>query len=212
MKENALALLTDLYQGKQPSPLQKEAWEKFTRQGLPDQQTEAFQYLPWHRFYGNLTKEKEIALEEKIKVPLQEIVLVWKDGKFCPELSRLDLLPSSVVLLSLQEALLGSYAAFLRHRMQMMTEQETDPFALLNTALADEGFLLYIPPKTQVEFPIRVMISSCDSSVDYVGPKIHVFVGKNSQVQLIHSLDSKQKFLIRKKIVIFLDFYPYELL
>lgn len=188
-------LFTDLYHKNKTAifdSLQKNAWDKFEQIGLPDKHKEAFQYLPWHRFYGSFTQEKEAVTCDFSEVSEEGITFVWQDGKFCPELSHIKALGKQVICLPLEEALTSSYGAFLRHRIQMLTQEEEDSLALLNTAFCSGGLFLYIPPKVKIDTPIRFLSMLSGKATEYVGPRIHVFAGNSSQLQIVQSFEGVQ--------------------
>ncbi|MES2200490.1 MAG: Fe-S cluster assembly protein SufD [Chlamydiota bacterium] len=181
---------------KELASLQKRAMEKFLLIGLPDKRMESFQYFPHLRFlsyYQGLKSAINLGILEDIDSLLlpetKESYFVFKDGVFCSEKSSLKGLEKKIVVLSLKEALKGSYAPFLQHRWQMLLEQETDPFALLNGALCQDGLFIYIPPKVKVKVPLQFLFMQTSNSLLHSAPRVHVFVGADAEVQLITSTE-----------------------
>ncbi len=167
------------------TPFCLQALDRLKVIGLPTQKHEAFQYVPLRKGYEVLTASKESQDSsfsfEKKEGPL----LVFQDGVFCPELSHI---PDSFIVLSLQDALKSSYGSFLKHRLQMLTTQEQDPFALLNLALTHKGLFIYAPPSTHLTSPLEIVHVQKNPEQVYAGSRIHFFVGANAEVQVISSL------------------------
>jgi Fe-S cluster assembly protein SufD len=187
-----------------PLPFQESSWNKFLAMGFPDKRFEAFQYVPWSRFHELLQKPcdlKPALMEEKFG-----LAFVWKDGLFSESLSDKSKLPKQVVCLSLQEAIKSSYGPFLRHRMQLLEQQEEDSLALLNSALSSDGLFLYVPPNIKIEIPLQFLSMYSEENAElYVGPKIHIFVGAGSQVEIINSLSGPSNSLYNGYIDIALE-------
>ncbi len=186
-----LDLFGGLLKSSEISTWQTGAWKKLQEIGLPEKKEEAFQYVSLRKLYESLLAEKkpsekpfEYDLASLILPESQNSYIIFKDGSFCPELSKL---PSSLIVLPLEEALKSSYSTFLKHRMNLLLEQEKDPWALLNGALCKQGVFVYVPPKTQLEGPIQVLHVQTDPSQIYAGPRIHLFLGAHAEVQMVSS-------------------------
>lgn len=175
--------------------LKEPSWKKFLSLGFPDRSNESFQYYPFGKLQESLLQEKEL-LQCPFQVELLSSFilpesagscLVFLDGKFRKDLSSLENLPKQVVVLPLEEALTGSYSQFLKHRMQVLLQQEEDPLALLNGALCTSGLFVYVPSKVRVPVPIQLLFVQTDPSLSYVGTRVHLFSGAHSEVQVISS-------------------------
>ncbi|MBS0627930.1 MAG: SufD family Fe-S cluster assembly protein, partial [Verrucomicrobia bacterium] len=157
---------------------------------------ESFQYFPSLRFSEYCQKLDSIKktgtlenIDSLLLTESKESFFVFKDGVFCPELSNLQGLGKKVVVLTLEEALKGSYASFLRHRWQTLLQQETDPFALLNGALCEGGLFLYIPPKVKLQTPLQFIFVQTKESLLHVAPRVHIFAGADSEVHFVTSTE-----------------------
>jgi Fe-S cluster assembly protein SufD len=171
-------------------PFQVQAWKKLQEVGFPKRKEESFQYVTLRKLYDSIsTKQSTIGynccdfdVSSFVMPESQSSYLIFKDGLFCPELSSV---PSSLVVLPLEDALKSSYGSFLKHRMHQLIEKEKDPWALLNGALCDKGVFLYAPPKTKIDSPIQILNIQEDSSLVYEGPRVHIFVGARAEVQVV---------------------------
>lgn len=172
------------------------AWKKFETIGLPQKKSELFQYVPLRQLYdamesfelGSQSDVSHIDMDTYILPECRGSALIFIDGIFRPELSRLDSLPIGVEILTLQEAYKSSYGMFLKHRLHTGLEREADPFVLLNSALSSGGVFVYVPPKLKVEVPIQCIhvFSSCVSS--FCMPRAQVFLGSGSECEWISSI------------------------
>ena len=207
-KEKIVEFFQDLYtrdlQKRETSSLtvlKESSWKKFLSLGFPDRGNEAFQYYPFGRLQEALLQRNEATpecsqIEELPSVILEESKrssLVFLDGEFRGDLSSLENLPKQVVILSLEEALDSSYSQFLKHRMQVLLQQEEDPLALLNGALCSSGLFIYVPSKVRIPAPIQLVFMQTDSSLPYIGTRVHLFLGAHSEVQIINSNEGTLK-------------------
>jgi len=187
--------LQDENQTSQWLPFQKQAWSRLLKKGLPERKEEAFQYVSIRKLYETLLSPKEPFVKDVLEISSfvlpesQNSYLVFKDGRFCPELS---ILPPSLVVLSLEEALKSSYSSFLKHRLNLLIEQEEDPWALLNAALCKQGAFIYAPPKTCLESPLQVIHIQSNSDLFYVGPRIHLFLGSRAEMTMVSSFQGAE--------------------
>ncbi len=110
--------------------------------------------------------------------------LVFVDGHFEPALSDTSSLPKSCVVLPMLAAL-PIYGLALQNRWKSVLSREQDPFALLNAAHFEGAALLYIPPNLCLPSPLHII--SVFSSSDLMTPRLQIFVGKNSHVNLLRS-------------------------
>ncbi len=158
--------------------LRRKAWDKAQRLGLPDTNGELYQYIPLRAFYGTTFNSSAIIadlsqlIQQEIDRHPSQHRIVLIDGKFYPEYSSV---PSSVTLCDLKEAAM-SYRSYFTKRLGLSFE-ESDPFVLLNLALYDQGFFLYLPPKTVIDGPVlilQVLTASCSF------PRFHIHAGTES--------------------------------
>jgi Fe-S cluster assembly protein SufD len=83
---------------------------------------------------------------------------------------------------------MGTYGAFLNNHWSKSIKEETDPFAILNAALHREGVFIYLPPNTLIENPIKIVnIVDTRGESMMCHPRIHLFAGANSEIDLISS-------------------------
>ena len=159
-------------------PRHKEAWERFLELGLPAKKEEVYRYVHLKDLYRH---PFSLPSGNPSKISLENNRLVFINGSYRPELSQL---PASVIALTLTQAK-ESYGSYLMPRLQKLTKEEKDPFALLNSACFDEALFLYLPPKCVCEAPIRIV--HYQESLEMPAllcPRLHLFMGKNAATHL----------------------------
>ena len=171
--------------------LREKAWDHFIELGLPEKSEEIFRYVPLGSLYQTPFKSAVSQLQELdtyIYPECKNSCIVLVDGKFSQEFSRLKEVPKTLAIFSLEEAM-RTYGAFLQNRWHKQFREENDSFAILNTALYEGGVFIYAPPKMVAEFPIQILHLATDA---LTFPKIHIFAGRESKVDIALSVASEQ--------------------
>lgn len=182
------ASLQEIFSTLTSSALRDKAWDHFLELGLPDKTSDAFKYVPLKRLYdiklslkaSTLTKED---VQPHILPESRESYIVFANGRFNKELSKL---PPKVVILPLQEAL-KTYGPFLQGRLTKSIKDETDPFAVLNLALQQEGLFCYLPPKLKLETPLQ-MIHFGSGASSYHPARLNFFCSSGSELCTISTV------------------------
>jgi Fe-S cluster assembly protein SufD len=173
--------------------LRAEAGDAFAALGLPTTTWEAWRYTslaglarlpfaPARDGRPGVTREDV----ERLSLPVFACNLfVFVNGRFAPDLSTPQMLTRDVHVESLAglrredpariESSLGSLAAVKEH-----------PFAALNTALLDDGAVLFVPEGAQIEGPIHVVFLGTDTGQPSAQhPRLLVVAGAGSKASLI---------------------------
>jgi Fe-S cluster assembly protein SufD len=173
--------------------LRAESGDSFASLGIPTTKWEAWRYTsllglakvpfaPAREGRPGVTREDV----ERLSLPVFACNLfVFVDGRFAPDLSTPQMLTRDVHVESLArvrrenpariESYLGSLANVKEH-----------PFAALNTALLDDGAVLFVPEGAQVEGPIHVVFLSTDTDLQGAQhPRLLVVAGAGSKATLI---------------------------
>lgn len=195
-KDSFQAELTRHYAQMAPgSAMQKyhaSAWERFLQIGLPAYKQEAYRYLNLRSLFTQqyiLSKASAFSAETIASYVYPECknsLLVIVNGHYRPDLSNTTALGKKNILLPIHEAT-RTYNSLLQNQWTRWIKEETDPFALLNGALHQEGLFLYIPPKTVVDVPIQIL-HLIDTPDQLVTPRVHLFLGAHSQATLLATL------------------------
>lgn len=187
-------MLESFYQtSREGDPLAKlrsHAWNHFLSLGLPTKGQEVFQYIRLRQLFS-----KEYTLPPHVDISKEEIkkhvnkecessYFVFVNGCYREELSCREALPSKVVATDLNSAS-RSYGAFLTNHWNRFLKEETDPFAVVNSALYKSGLFLYLPPNTQVTVPVQIihLIDTPEGQV-FLTPRLQLFAGKSSEIRL----------------------------
>lgn len=120
--------ITKLYENKNATPFQKEAFEAFSRVGLPTKKSEAFRYFPLR----HLDKEK--------------LLLSSAD-------TAETTLPEKMIALPMKEAM-RKYRPILERHLYRQLKEEKNPFTLLHHALSSDALFLYLPPHVKLKEPV----------------------------------------------------------
>ncbi len=191
--------LEEIFHGLSPSEptylLRKRAWDLFVEMGLPNRKEEAFQYLPLRKLYEEKFSPCTAAVSQEeiiITEPFSGSSLIFVNGVFRKDLSLMHNLPENIVVLSLEEAN-AKFGAFLQNRFTKQCKEEKDPFAMLNLSLYTGGAFLYVPPNVDCQVPVQVVhyITGSRETAPFIAPRLHVFVGSLSRLDVVVSLQTK---------------------
>jgi Fe-S cluster assembly protein SufD len=113
--------------------------------------------------------------------------LVFVDGHFAPELSRIGELPEGILLGSLQEAL-TQHPDFLKPYLGKQADIERHVFAALNTAFIKDGALVFVQDKVNISDPVHIVYASTgDGEATVSHPRTLVVAGENSRLTVVES-------------------------
>ncbi|MGD0664410.1 MAG: Fe-S cluster assembly protein SufD [Rhabdochlamydiaceae bacterium] len=182
------ASLQEIFSKLSTSSLREKAWDHFLELGLPDKSTDAFKYVPLKRLYDIKLSLTPItlsidAIRPHIIPEAEESYIVFANGRYSPELSRL---PPKVVILPMQEAL-KTYGPFLQGRLSKGIKEETDSFAVLNLALQQDGVFCYLPPKLKLEKPLQVIYYGKGDQT-YHPARLNIFCSADSELKTISTI------------------------
>jgi Fe-S cluster assembly protein SufD len=111
--------------------------------------------------------------------------LVFVNGSFAPQLSRIPVLPKGVKVASLAEEIAANPSAIEPHLGRHLNFRR-DAFCALNTAFIEDGAYIYIPPSTVVEQPIYVLYVSAPGAAPVMDhPRNLIVVAENSQATVV---------------------------
>ncbi len=176
MLEQDWAQLTD---PKDPLlPYRQKGWARFQEMGLPRPKQEAFQYLSRKLAFPPASAQKKSQ-----GTPVEGLCFV--DGYFEESLSRI---PAPLICLPLESAI-RSYGLFLQNRLVRGIKEETDPFALLNTAFQGKGVFLYVPPQCKAALHLSQVFVS-----EMATPRIHIYLGRGAALKIEQSSEGKSGF------------------
>ncbi len=165
--------------------VREKAWDHFLELGLPDKKAESFRYVPLARLYETYLKlpsTQQFSFKEHIFPECQESYLVFVNGSFVKELSKI---PPKLVVLPIVEAM-RSYGTLLQNRWKKTLKEETDPFAILNLATHPIGLFVYAPPKLKLEAPIQTVFIGGKDFLDTA--RLQIFLAPEAELQWISTV------------------------
>jgi Fe-S cluster assembly protein SufD len=111
-------------------------------------------------------------------------LLVFVNGRYAAEWSTRSNLPRNSVVGSLG-ATLATDPGLVDPYFSRCAKHETQPFAALNTAFAEDGAFVHIPAGAVVQDPIHVLYFTTPGAAIVTHPRTILVVGDHSQVKLI---------------------------
>jgi Fe-S cluster assembly protein SufD len=169
---------------------------RFAEIGFPSRRSEAWRYLdlraleqrpplpaePTTAVTAPATRARiaEIGLAE----PAFRLVLV--DGRFAPELSRIERLPAGVWFGSMTAAI-AERPNLVRSGLEAAPTDINRPFDSLNAAFFADGFVLDIAPGTAVEGPVEILHLALEDSRRSLHTRSMVVVGAGSRASIVES-------------------------
>ena len=113
--------------------------------------------------------------------------LVFVDGYYAPDLSRIGELPEGILLGSLADVL-ATYPDLVEPYLGRLADTGSKPFAALNTAFLQDGALIYLQGNISADDPIHVVFASTgDGEATVSHPRTLVVAGDNSRVTVVES-------------------------
>ncbi len=115
------------------------------------------------------------------------IELVFVDGHYKPQISRLGKLPRSVTVLSLGEAVAQDLPD-LRDNLARFADINLNPFVAMNTGVLQEGAFIHLPRGTSLQGPIHLLfVSTASDQPTATHPRVLVVAGENVEATLVES-------------------------
>jgi Fe-S cluster assembly protein SufD len=170
----------------------RENLEAFIAAGLPDTRAEAWKYtalraLGQRRFAhgdpGALTRS--VAAKELALPGVDGPRLVFVNGVFRADLSRLETLPAGLVLQPLSQVLANDPEP-LRFALSRHYRETSDAFARLNAALAGDGVVLRVPAGARIGKPVQLCFVGTPAEGDLAWHLRNVIeLGEGAELDLV---------------------------
>jgi Fe-S cluster assembly protein SufD len=180
--------------------VRKDAISKFAELTFPTQKDEEWKYTNISSLLKN--NFSPIPVKEKVSQELinkflfdkmEHSLIVFVNGAFSPELSKLIDIPKGVVIGSLADALKNNNTIVKKH-LGKYAENENCFFTTLSTAFTTDGAFIYVPDGKVVEDPIHIIFIVKSGSEKILTQPRNLFVaGKKSQVTIIEHYVSDEE-------------------
>lgn len=170
--------------------MRKLALEEFSKLPVPSIKDEEWKYtnispLLKHNF---ISAKKANVNSERINKflfdQLEHSLMVFVNGYFAPELSRLEDIPNGVKVSSLNEELKNNNPIVSKN-LGKYAIKENQIFTALSTAFTKDGAFIYVPDGKIVENAIHVIFLTTSDQKIFTQPRNLFVAGKNSQVTII---------------------------
>ncbi len=180
--------------------LRKSAINNFEKINLPTLKDEEWRHtdissLLNHSFSPDYKKEKvsQKVISKFLFDKLEHSLLVFVNGAYSPELSKLIDIPKGVIVESLAEAIKNNNPIVKKH-LGNYAKNENFFFTTLSSAFIKDGAFIYVPDGKLVEDPIHIIFYTKASDKKVLTQPRNLFVaGKNSQVSIIeHYVSDKE--------------------
>ena len=176
--------------------VRRSAISKFSELGFPTPRHEDWKYT-------NVTP----MLEHKFKLPtetakvpgevlrdfafdkLKENLVVFINGFFSEELSKIDLNSDDIIVSSLRKAMVN-HSDLVNKHLGRYASFEDESFTALNTAFTNDGTFIFVPDNKVIEDPIHLINISTGNAELVSYPRNLFIAGENSQVKIIESFHS----------------------
>jgi Fe-S cluster assembly protein SufD len=174
--------------------LRQEGIAQLARQGFPSSKLEDWKYtnvapIAGHAFTLVRTVHEAgvEAAVARLSLPGTGPRLVFVDGWFVRELSRLDGAPEGLTVRSLREALTKDGEG-LEAVVGQRARAEASAFTALNAALLEEGAVVRVAPGTVCAEPVQLLfLARGDNHVAMASPRVVVQAGENSELTLVET-------------------------
>jgi len=172
--------------------IRKDAISKFAELTFPTQKDEEWKYtnissLQKHNFSPAAAKANVSSdtINKFLFDKMEHSLLVFVNGNYSLELSKLIDIPKGVVIGSLAEALKNNNPVVKKH-LGKYAENENYFFTTLSSAFTKDGAFIYVPDGKVVGDPIHIIFITKSGSEKILTQPRNLFVaGKNSQVTII---------------------------
>jgi Fe-S cluster assembly protein SufD len=112
--------------------------------------------------------------------------LVVANGRFVPELSRVNGLPKGVRFGSLANAVQSESDAVARYLGQLADFGDRS-FTALNTAFVEDGAFVLIPDRLVLESPLQIIFLATGAASFMTSPRTLVLAGERSQSRIVET-------------------------
>ena len=181
--------------------IRQQAMKHLENIGFPDRKDEDYKYtnvsriaaLPFAEGAQPLALDTAIAQQFRFD-QLDAYQLTLVNGILDEQASSIGKLPEGLTISTLQDA----YQTFNNQKLieeTLKSELGQNAFVSLNTAFAQNGLLIKVEKNTIVPKPIHIShISTGQAEPVLYHPQILLFVGDNSEVELIETFNSSGEF------------------
>lgn len=177
------------------SKQRQSALNLFKASGFPSSRQENWKYtdtrpISKHTFSSTNEASVAISAEEIDAVRFQGLdcyELVFVNGAYSKEHSRIDNLPSNITVENMADALENDSELLAKHLAQY-ADNNVSPFTALNTAFIQHGSYINVPKNTVVDKPINILYLSKNDAHPFASHLRNlIVVGEQAEATLIEN-------------------------
>jgi Fe-S cluster assembly protein SufD len=175
--------------------LRERGLSQFHELGLPTTRDEEWRFtniapITTHPFaiadVGAFSESQIDQLVQQAELDEDFHQLVFVNGRFAKQWSRLHDLPANVIVESLAESI-DHRPDTVEDRLLGNGDVELSAFVSLNTAFVDDGAYVSVPEGVSVDRPIHLIFLTVADTPSFCHPRNIVSLGKNSRATVIES-------------------------
>ncbi len=180
-------------------PVRQAAIARFAEMGFPTTRDEDWRFTNMEpitrtvfRLAGDARTELTPRDIEQFAFPgLEDIQLVFVNGRYAAHLSSPGLLQGGLVVQSLIQAFRDNRDVLKQH-LARYAEYQHDAFCALNTAFLEDGAFVHVPRGRIIEQPIRLLyVSTATGDPIMTHPRNLIILGEDSQAVILEDYVSR---------------------
>ncbi len=176
--------------------LRRSAFEQFARAGFPTRKLEEWRFTDVSAIAAT-PFELATASHDPAAIGHAQafsfgaeasVELVFVNGYYKPQLSRLGKLPPGVRVMNLHDALAANEPG-VRPHLARHADVTADPFVALNTAFLRDGVYVYLPRGTTLDGPVHALfVTAAEGGARVVThPRLLVVAEENVEAQVVET-------------------------
>uniref|UniRef100_A0A7V3E8E6 Fe-S cluster assembly protein SufD n=1 Tax=Ignavibacterium album TaxID=591197 RepID=A0A7V3E8E6_9BACT len=178
--------------------LRKDALSKFSSLNVPTIKDEEWKYTnisPVVKHNFNVIPPKTEVTPEIVGRflfdNLEHHLIVFVNGEFRKDFSRLNDLPKKVEVTNLSDAIKNNHPALLKH-FGKYAEDSNNLFTALNSAYTKDGAFILVPKGIVVEDPVHIIFINKTENEKFISQPRNLFIAEeNSQITIIEHYASE---------------------
>jgi Fe-S cluster assembly protein SufD len=185
-----------------PGDLRRSALEQFARRGFPTSKLEEWRFtdvsalaaLPFE-LAEPTNDPAATGLAQSFGFGTDALSeLVFINGQYKPQLSRLGQLPPGAKVMTLSDAIAANEPGARAH-LAKLVDLAHDPFAALNTAFSPDGVYVYVPQDVTVDGPLHLLFVTAGTGAVVTHPRVLVVAERNAEVSVVETYTGTGSYL-----------------
>jgi len=170
----------------------KQQWERFLQRGLPTRREESWKYTDFS-FMDKTVFQWPLVNQNALPRSVSELIvtrarennlLVFINGYYVPQYSRVSDLAEGVILCTLHEAL-RRHTSLLSTYLLRDLDAKAHPLSCLNSALMADGIFVYVPRSVTLKKSLQILSIAQGSAQFMIQPRHVVILENEAELTLI---------------------------